>query len=90
MGADPEPSDGSIRSRITRELVIVAAEQGRTLAPLTDELKLFESGLDSLALAIVVSRLADSLGVDPWATGGSVDAPVTFGDFVRLYEGARG
>ncbi len=67
----------------------VAADQGRTLAPLSDATALNECGLDSLGFAIVVSCLEDSLGVDPFATGESADSPpVTFGDFVKLYERA--
>lgn len=67
----------------------VAADQGRTLAPLSDATALSECGLDSLGFAIVVSCLEDSLGVDPFASGDSADSPpVTYGDFVRLYERA--
>lgn len=64
----------------------VAREQGRALAPLSDDLKLLQSGLDSLSLAIIVVRLEDSLSVDPFGAQEAVDFPVTFGDFVRLYE----
>jgi hypothetical protein len=66
----------------------VAAEHGRTLAPLTDELKIFESGLDSLSVAIVVMRLAELLGSDPFDNGSVVRHPMTFGDLVRMYETA--
>jgi len=64
----------------------VAREQDRTLAPLSDELKLVQSVLDSLSFAIIVARLEDSLGVDPFNATEAVEFPVTFGDFVRLYE----
>jgi hypothetical protein len=43
-----------------------------------------ESGLDSLSFALIVARLEDKLGSDPFDTAESF--PVTFGDFVRLYE----
>ncbi len=89
MPAQPEPEIRSIRSLITRELQLVAIEHGRTLAPLTDELKLLDSGLDSLGLAVLVMRLADSLGIDPFSSGKSAASPVTFGEFVRLYESSR-
>jgi hypothetical protein len=75
---------------IAQELQEVAAEHGRTLAPLTDEVKLFELGLDSLGLAVVVIRLTASLGIDPFASGESVASPVTFGEFVRMYESLYG
>jgi len=87
MAAKPELQTLSIRSVIARELEQVAIEHGRTLAPLTDELRLLESGLDSLGLAVVVMRLADLLSLDPFGSGRSTASPVTFGDFVRMYEG---
>ncbi len=67
----------------------VAREQDRTLAPLADDTRLLDSGLDSLSFAIIVARLEDSLGVDPFDTEEAVDFPVTFGDFVQLYERPR-
>lgn len=73
------------RSTIVEQFQKVAEEHGRTLTPLTDDLPLLESGLDSLCFAVVVTRLEDSLGVDPFAAE-DVLFPVTFGEFVRLYE----
>ena len=78
----------SIRSTITTQFAQVAAEQNRKLAPLADGLPLLESGLDSLSFAIVVARLEDALGVDPFSAEEPVEFPVTLGDFVRLYENA--
>ena len=77
----------------TRDTVVsvfhqVATDQGRILAPLTDELRLNDCGLDSLSFAIVVASLEDSLGVDPFATSEWVDFPVTLGDFIKLYDRA--
>ena len=66
----------------------VAAEQSRTLATLTDDLPLLESGLDSLCFAIIVVRLEDALSIDPFSVGEEIDFPVTFGDFVRFYDDA--
>jgi acyl carrier protein len=76
----------SVRSTITAQFQQVAREQDRTLAPLSDDLRLVQSGLDSLSFAIVVARLEDSLGIDPFNAADAVEFPVTFGDFVRLYE----
>jgi acyl carrier protein len=76
----------SVRSTITTQFQQVAKEQGRTLAPLSDELKLMQSGLDSLSFALIVARLEDALGADPFSATDAVEFPVTFGDFVRLYE----
>jgi acyl carrier protein len=59
------------------------------LAPLTDDLALLDSGLDSLCIAVVVSRLEDELGVDPFSANvEGAQFPVTVGDFIHLYEGA--
>jgi acyl carrier protein len=76
----------SVRSTITAQFQQVAREQDRTLAPLSDDLRLVQSGLDSLSFAIIVARLEDSLGIDPFNAADAVEFPVTFGDFVRLYE----
>jgi acyl carrier protein len=78
----------SIRARVLAEFVSVAAQQQKTLAPLTDHLVLLDSGLDSLCLAIIVARLEDALGVDPFSGGDDAPFPVTLADFVRLYEDA--
>jgi acyl carrier protein len=77
----------SIRSTITTQFEQVATEQDRKLATLTDDLKLMDCGLDSLSFAIIVARLEDALGVDPFGSAQAIDFPVTFGDFVKLYEG---
>ena len=65
----------------------VAAEQKMQLAPLTDELPLFNTGLDSLCFAIVVVRLETSLGVDPF-NADNFSFPVTFGEFIGCYQNA--
>lgn len=66
----------------------VAAEQNKQLAPLSDELGLLDTGLDSLCFAIIVARLEDELGVDPFSGDEEIDFPVTVGDFIRLYQNA--
>ena len=77
----------------TRDTIIsvfkqVAADQGRTLAPISDDLKMTDCGLDSLSFAVVVATLEDSLGVDPFNSAEWVDFPVTFGDFIQMYDHA--
>lgn len=68
----------SIRSTIASLFEQVAREQQRTLAPLSDELKLLQSGLDSLSFALIVTRLEEVLGFDLFDSAKSF--PVTFGD----------
>jgi acyl carrier protein len=66
----------------------IADEQSKKLAPLTDDLNLLESGLDSLCFAILVARLEDELGFDPFTASDDINYPVTLGDFIRFYENA--
>ena len=76
----------STRSVILSQLVLVAKEHNQTLAPLADDLPLLESGLDSLGFAVVVARLEDQLGVDPFSSDENVEFPVTLADFIGAYE----
>ncbi|MBS0546927.1 MAG: acyl carrier protein [Proteobacteria bacterium] len=78
----------SIRSAVLDQVKLVAEQQRKTLAPLTDDLPLVGSGLDSLCIALVVANLEDELGVDPFGVMGSVDMPVTLGEFIHFYESA--
>jgi acyl carrier protein len=78
----------STRLTILSEIKRISAEQNRTLAPLSDDLPLLESGLDSLCFAILVARLEDAFGFDPFTTSEDVYFPITLGDFIRFYENA--
>ncbi|MBS0539469.1 MAG: acyl carrier protein [Proteobacteria bacterium] len=78
----------SIRSAVLDQVKLVAEQQRKTLAPLTDDLPLVGSGLDSLCIALVVANLEDELGVDPFGVMGSVEMPVTLGEFIHFYEAA--
>jgi acyl carrier protein len=75
----------SVKSKVTTQFEQVAVEQRRKLARLTDDLKLVDSGLDSLSFALIVARLEDDIGVDPFDDD-NARFPVTFGEFVKLYE----
>jgi acyl carrier protein len=76
----------TIRSLVASEFERVAVEHNRTMPPLSDDLELLDSGLDSLCFAVIVLRLEEALGVDPFAAKDGVKYPVTFRDFVDLYE----
>jgi acyl carrier protein len=78
----------SVGAEIRALFAEVAQEQQKTLAPLTDELGLLETGLDSLCFAIIVARLEDRFGLDPFSADDEIEFPVTVGDFVKLYENA--
>ncbi|MGA8172125.1 MAG: acyl carrier protein [Methylocystis sp.] len=80
----------SIRSKIISQIENVAAEQKKKIPPLKDDLGLADSGLDSLCFAILVARLEDELGADPFTASDEVYFPKTLGEFIGLYEhGAR-
>jgi acyl carrier protein len=79
-----------VRAAVISTIEGVAKEQHRELAPLTDDAELINAGLDSLCLAVVVARLEDRLGVDPFSALEDGEFPVTLGDFVRMYENACG
>jgi acyl carrier protein len=78
----------TVRSGIITLFEQVAKEQGKKLVPVSDDLGLLESGLDSLCFAIIVARLEDTLGLDPFSTAEDIGFPVTVGDFIKLYENA--
>jgi acyl carrier protein len=78
----------SLKLTIMAQMRQVAEEQKQNLAPLTDDLILLQSGLDSLAFAILVARLEDALGVDPFTGADDEYYPVTLGDFIKFYENA--
>jgi acyl carrier protein len=78
----------SVRSTIMSQFEQVVEEQHVKLPPLTDALVLLDSGLDSLGFAILVARLEDTLGFDPFTASDDVYFPVTLADFVRVYENA--
>jgi acyl carrier protein len=67
----------------------IAREHGKTLAPLRDDLVLLDSGLDSLGFAVLVARLEDMLGIDPFTAAEDAMFPLTLGHFVKVYESAQ-
>lgn len=51
-----------------------------------DDTVLLETGLDSLGFAILVTSLEEELGYDPFQIMDIPIYPVTFGEFVSIYE----
>lgn len=80
----------SVRSQIVSQFESVAKEQNQKLSPLSDDLVLLDSGLDSLCFAVIVARLEDQLGFDPFTVSEEIEFPVTFSDFVKIYENSAG
>ena len=75
--------ENKIRSTIAS---IISDQDKQPLADLNHDSVLLETGLDSLGYAILVTRLEDELGYDPFAMMETPYYPQTFGQFVELYE----
>ena len=79
----------SIRLTIIEQMEQIAREHGKILAPLKEDLMLADCGLDSLGFAVLVARLEDRLGIDPFSVAEEAVFPVTLGDFVKVYVHGR-
>ncbi len=76
-----------IRQVIVESLLSTVEESGGALTQeLTNDTVLLESGLDSLGFAILVSRLEEELGYDPFSLVDDPFYPATLGEFVSFYE----
>lgn len=78
----------SVRTSILDEIARVATEQKKTLEPLHDDAPLLTIGLDSLCFAILVARLEEKFGTDPFGASEDIALPVTLGDLIHFYEHA--
>jgi hypothetical protein len=76
----------SIRDEILLTFKRVAESQSRRLAPMTDDLKLTECGLDSVGFVLIVAALEQSVKIDPFDSAEDVNFPVTLREFIALYE----
>lgn len=56
---------------------------------LEDDTVLLDSGLDSLGFAVLVARLEEDLGYDPFVEMEDAVYPTTFGEFVAIYENRK-
>ena len=75
-----------MRDQIITAIKETADIRDTEVAALTDETVLLESGLDSLGFAILVARLEEELGYDPFVM---MDEPVyqrSLGEFIEIYQ----
>jgi aryl carrier-like protein len=76
-----------LRRVISAAIEEVAASCGlEIVGPLTDDTVLLESGLDSLGFAMLVARLEEDLGWDPFSLADDPFYPTRFAEFVAFYE----
>jgi acyl carrier protein len=78
----------TVKTAVLSHILELADENGWSLPELTDDLVLLDSGLDSLAIAVLVVRLEEALDVDPFSAASDLPYPVTIGDFIKFYEHA--
>jgi hypothetical protein len=65
----------------------IASESGAELnANIVRDTVLLESGLDSLGFAILIARLEEELGYDPFTMMEEPVYPQTFGELVDIYQ----
>jgi acyl carrier protein len=78
----------TIRETILAQIEAIRSGKDKRPRPLSDDLPLLESGLDSLGIAVLVTRLEDLLGIDPFSDARLTSPPATLGEFIGLYERA--
>ncbi len=76
----------------TRKSIIEAIKEtaevreAQLVQDLCDQTILLESGIDSLGFAILVARLEEELGYDPFLLMTEPVYPRTLGEFIEIYE----
>ncbi len=75
-----------IRATIIAEITELLEEDELEVPELTDDVVLLETEMDSLGFAVLVTRLEESLGFDPFSEMDEPVYPVTLGEFVSVYE----
>ena len=76
----------TIRTTILEELTELFEEEELTVPELHDDTLLLETELDSLGFAVLVTRLDERLGYDPFSVMDEAVYPATLKEFVELYE----
>lgn len=76
----------SIRSAILEQLGELFEEEELPVPAMSDDMVLLESDLDSLGFAVLVTRLEDELGFDPFSLMDDPVYPSTLGEFISVYE----
>ncbi|MFN4043802.1 acyl carrier protein [Limnobacter sp.] len=76
-----------MKEKILSLMKEIASESDIQLnADISSATVLLESGLDSLGFAILIARLEEELGYDPFTIMAEPVYPQTFGELVAIYE----
>ena len=79
----------SVERIVRAEFAQVVREQHRDLGVFDDDLEAAGIGAGPCCcFAIIVARLEDQLGTDPFTASEDVYFPVTLGDFIKFYHNA--
>jgi acyl carrier protein len=74
-----------LRATILEQLEELFEEDEIPMPTIADDTVLLETDLDSLGFAVLVTRLEELLGFDPFSMLDEPVYPVTFKDFVDVY-----
>ena len=75
-----------LRAKIITAIQETAEDRGSDIKTLNDDTVLLDSGLDSLGFAILVARLEEDLGYDPFVLMDQPVYPRTLAEFVQIYQ----
>ena len=78
--------ESGVRAAIVRNVGELLEEDGLEIPPLDDDTVLLDTGLDSLGFAVLVTRLEEELGYDPFTLMTEAVYPRTVAEFVSVYE----
>lgn len=74
-----------VRKIIIEQLTELFEEEDLAVPEFHDDLLLLETELDSLGFAVVVTRLEERLGYDPFSLMDGAVYPTTLREFVEIY-----
>ncbi|HAB36529.1 MAG TPA: acyl carrier protein [Rhodobacteraceae bacterium] len=75
-----------VKKIVEREFLGALAQSGVDVeGEISAEIRLLDSGLDSLGFAILVTTLEDRLGYDPFTLMEEAVYPQTYGEFMNIY-----
>jgi len=76
----------SAESTVRATLIELLDEEDVSVPELHPDTVLLDTGLDSLGLAVLVTRLENSLGYDPFSIMTEAAYPRTLAEFVAIYD----
>lgn len=79
------PEIGNLRSIVVAELHTLLEEEGNPRETLVGDDSLVGIGIDSLAFAVLITRLEEALGFDPFMAIEQGGLPRTVNELVELY-----